>query len=230
MITFKEIISVVVTNLIVFLALLSLTRITGKKQLSQLTFFNYVTGITLGSIASDAVNIRLLDNYDDYIALICWPLFTIIVSFISLKIKSSRTLIDGQPTIIIKKGKIQKKALKKLLLSVDDLVMLLRVKDVFKLNEVDYAILEPNGQLAVLKVENKENVIKEDMKIKTKKRKFVTTKVIIEGSFIDNNLEEIGISKDWILKELKKQGVKDYKEVLYAEVQDDGSLYVDEGE
>lgn len=230
MINWKEVLEIIITNFCVFFLLLALTRFMGKKQLSQLTFFNYIAGITIGSIASDIVNVNLLETYDDYISLICWAVLTILVGVISLKVHFFRALIDGQPTVVIKKGKIQKKALKSLSVSINDLLMLLRVKDIFNITDVNYAILESNGELAVLKNDSSKSITKKDMGIKQQDEKFITTEIIVDGVLVVKNLKELNIKEAWIKKQLKKQGINDYKEVLYAELQSDGNLYIDNGE
>ncbi|MFA7688505.1 MAG: DUF421 domain-containing protein [Bacilli bacterium] len=230
MLSGDEILCTITTNIIIFFTLLVVARLMGKKQLSQLTFFNYITGITIGSIAANAVNIDNSTNYDDYIGVIIWFVFTIIISIITLKSSRLRTIFDGEPAIVIKKGKIQDKILKSLRLNLNDLTMLLREKNVFNISDVDYAILETNGKISILKKEGYNLVTKEDMNIKTNTKPFINTSVIIDGNLIKNNLKELNIKEVWLKQELKKQNIKDYKDVLYAEVKNNGTLYVDKEE
>jgi uncharacterized membrane protein YcaP (DUF421 family) len=230
MLSVEEIIRTIVTNIITFIVLLIIAKIMGKKQLSHLTFFNYITGITIGSIAANGVNIDSNTAYDDYIGLVIWFGLTIIICIISLKSSRMREIFAGEPAIVIKKGKIQKKKLKSLRLSLNDLTMLLREKDVFCISDIDYAILETNGEISILKKEEYNLVTKKDMNIKTTTKPFINTSVIIDGNLIKNNLKELNIKESWLKQELKKQNIKDYKDVLYAEIKDDGTLYVDKGE
>lgn len=145
---------VILETIITFCILLLYTRLLGKKQMSHLTFFNYITGITIGSIAANMVMLDTRSFYKELASLTIWCILTELVSFIALKSPKLRKNLDGTPTIIMKNGVIDKKALGSLRLNVDDLTMLLREKDIFDLSEVDYAILEPHGRLSVLKKEN----------------------------------------------------------------------------
>lgn len=142
---------VILETVITFLILLLYTRLLGKKQMSHLTFFNYITGITIGSIAGNMVMIDTRTFYKELTSLTIWCVLTELVSFIALKSPKLRNKLDGEPTMVIKKGVIDKNALKSLRVNVDDLTMLLREKDIFDFSEVDYAILEPHGRLSVLK-------------------------------------------------------------------------------
>jgi uncharacterized membrane protein YcaP (DUF421 family) len=206
--------------------MLILSRMLGKKQLSQLTFFNYITGITIGSVAANAINMYLYTTIDDYIALIVFCILTIISGFISLKSVSLRTIIDGEPTIVIKKGKINERALNKLKLNIDDLNMLLREKNIFSITEVYYALLETNGKLSVLKNEPEKQVTKKEINIYEENPDFIPTKIIVDGQLIRKNLKELNLSESWIKRELKNKGIDKYKEILYAEVLPNKSIYI----
>ncbi len=213
-------------TLVGFIILLILTRSLGKKQLSQMTFFTYITGIALGNIAGDMVVHRDIKVIDGITGMTLWAILTLIVEMISLKSSKARTFMDGEPTIIIKKGKIIKEAMASNKLNMDDLSMLLRIKDVFSVSEVDYAILEPNGQLSVLKKEEHESVTKKDSNIPISRRLYIPTELVVDGKVVTKNLEELNVRKEWLLTQLKLNGVNSTNEVFYAELQSDGSLYV----
>nr|WP_308303517.1 YetF domain-containing protein [Bacillus canaveralius] len=119
-------------TLLGFAVLLFLTRILGKKQLSQMTFFTYITGIALGNIAGDMVVHRDIKVIDGVTGLVVWALLTIVVEYISLKSSIARVILDGEPSIIIKKGKILEKTMASNKLNMDDLTMLLRLKIFFR--------------------------------------------------------------------------------------------------
>src|SRR5699024_1285793 len=122
-----------------------MTRLMCRKQLSQLTFFNYITGIALGSIAANIASETNVHFLNGVTSLIWWALLTILVAYIGVKSKRGRILIDGQPVIVIKQGKILENQLKDLQLNMDDLSMLLREQKVFSLADVENAVFEPNG-------------------------------------------------------------------------------------
>jgi uncharacterized membrane protein YcaP (DUF421 family) len=211
-------------TLIGFSFLFIVTRIIGKKQISQITFFTYITGIALGNIAGDMVIHRNIKIIDGVIGLALWALLTLIVEYISLKSARARVFLDGEPTIVIKKGEIVEKALRANKLNMDDLTMLLRIKDIFSVSEVDYAIMEPNGQLSVLKREEYASTIRKDFSIQIHSRRYIPTELVVDGKAVIKNLKELNKNEDWLIGVLKRKGVDSMDEVLYAELQADGSI------
>lgn len=209
-----------------FFVLFLLTRLLGKKQLSHLTFFNYVTGITIGSIAANIISNMDKPFLADILGMIWWYILTALLAFMGLKFNKLRNLIDGQPTIVIKKGNIVKKAMRKSSLNMDDLSMMLREQEVFTITEVDYAILEPDGKLSVMKKPMKQHIIKEDMKVPTSDPIYLPSEIIVDGKLVKKNLKELGLDEIWVQKQLKQQKISSVKDVLYAEIQEDGTLYL----
>lgn len=209
-----------------FFVLLLMTRLLEKKQLTHLTFFNYITGITIGSLAANMVIISSRNFFKELTTLIVWCLLSMIIAYIGLKSGKARVVLDGQPTILVKKGEIDKKSLSKTRLNIDDLTMMLRQKDVFSIAEVDYAILEPNGTLSVLKKPQYQNVLKQDVKINIITPTYIPSEIIVDGKIIEKNLKELGLSNDWLAKQLELVGVYSVQEVLYAEIQSDGQLFI----
>jgi uncharacterized membrane protein YcaP (DUF421 family) len=126
--SFIEVIGRVIIS---FGVLLLMTRIMGKKQVSQLTYFNYITGITIGAVAASITIDTSINMADGFVSMVCWSLLTVLVSYINLKSPKARILLDGQPTIVIKNGEILEKTLAGLRLNMDDLSMLLREKKHF---------------------------------------------------------------------------------------------------
>jgi len=214
-----------------FFVLFLLTRIMGRKEISQMTFFNFVSAISIGSItASLAVNDNLTIK-NGFIALVGWTAFTLLMAFVDIKIKPLRKLTTGEPIIVIKEGKIMEQALKKTKLDMDSLSSMLRQKDIFSLSDVEYAIFESSGKLSVMKKENKQNVTKGDLSIPTQTKIFPTATEVISDSMINtNNLARLNLDKNWLEQQLKSSGVTSIEDVFYAEVQPDGSLYIDQRE
>ena len=171
--------------------------------MSELTFFNYVTGITIGSIGANIVNESNKPLIDGLIELICWCALTELAALIGLKSGALRRIIDGQPTIVIKKGKIIKHSLKSMRFNMDDLSMLLRKNNIFSIAEVEYAILEPDGNLSVMKKEPQQQVTKKDMKIPTATVKHIPLEIIVDGKVINHNLVELNLNQKWLETELK---------------------------
>lgn len=210
-----------------FIVLLILTRLLGKKQMSQLTFFNYITGITIGSIAANIVTLEGKHFFQTISSLVWWCLLTYIVDVFILKIPKTRVILDGEPSILIKRGKIQYDILKKVRLDIDNMLIMMREKDVFSVTDIDYAIFEPNGELTIFKKAEKQNTVKEDLNIISNKQFYVPTQIIIYGIIIKNNLKELNLTYDWVYDQLNNNGVDKIADVLYAELQPDGSLYID---
>ncbi|MFQ6391071.1 DUF421 domain-containing protein [Priestia aryabhattai] len=221
--SFIEVIGRVIIS---FGVLLLMTRIMGKKQVSQLTYFNYITGISIGAVAASITIDRSIDMSDGFVSMVCWSLLTVLVSYINLKSPKARILLDGQPTIVIKNGKILEKTLAGLRLNMDDLSMLLREKNIFSTQEVDYAVLEPDGQLSVLKKVDQQSVTKKDLKVEAVKPLYVPTEIVADSQVITRNLEELNLSRNWLEKQLHQSGVS-LQDVFYAEIQSDGTLYID---
>jgi len=195
-----------------FVILLVLVRIIGNKQLGQLNVFTYISGIVIGSMLGDIILHSDIEFWPSITGIALWVGLAIFVEFIALKSIKFRELFDGQPIILIKKGKIIYSALKKERLNVDDLTMMLRTNSVFSVSEVDYAILEPNGDLSVLK--------------KQSDSEYLPTVVISEGRVISKNLKELGLDEGWLDDALNNLGIKNREDILYAEIQEDGRLYV----
>lgn len=209
-----------------FLMLLILTRLLGKKQMSQMTFFHYVTGITIGSLAANIIASNDNSITDEIIGLIWWCFLTALLAFITLKSAKSRVLIDGQPVILIKNGLFEEVSMKKTRISIEDLLIMLREQNIFSILEIDYAILEPNGKLSVLKKKSYLNPTNADMEIPTSVPKYLPSGIIIDSHIVYKNLQELGLSMDWLEKQMNLQNVKGVDEILYGEIQADGSLYI----
>lgn len=221
-----ELIVIVIRSLISFIVLLLLTRLMGKRQVSQLTFFDYIVGITIGSIAAEMSfdqNVRIINGIT---SLLIWGLIPFILAIISLKSRTFQQLIDGKPTIIIKNGEILEKSMKKVFLSIDELMLLLREKNIFKISDVEIAILETNGQLSVLKKTSQQPVTPQMLKMVLKQEK-APTLLIVDGQILYKNLATLGYTEEWLMKEIRKQGATNTDEVFLAQVSSDGELFVD---
>jgi len=208
-----------------FAALLFLIRIIGNKQLGQMNVFTYISGIVIGSMVADTVLHEDLSIWKTIIGISGWVALLFLVEIVSLKNIKARELLDGQPVILIKKGRIVYDALKKERMNIDDLTMMLRTNMAFSILDVDYAILESNGDLSILKKQNKDNVTKEDLNLVLKKKEYFPTSLIMDGKIITKNLIELDLSKDRLTAVIKQLEIE-YHDVLYAELQDNGKLYL----
>ena len=209
-----------------FVILLILVRVIGNKQLGQLNVFTYISGIVIGSMVADIVLHRDLNFWPSMLGVALWVGLAICVELAALSSVRVREMLDGQPIILIKKGKIVKAALKKERLNIDDLTMMLRTNRVFSVLDVEYAILEPNGDLSVLKKQARESPTRDDMNIEPKQQAYLPTTLIIDGRTILKNLSELCLNEQWLDDALRDLGIESKSDVLYAEIQEDGRLHV----
>ncbi|REB07469.1 DUF421 domain-containing protein [Sporosarcina sp. BI001-red] len=213
---------------VAFFVLLILARFMGKKQISQLTFFHYVTGITIGSIAAAIASESETPFMDGLVAMIWWAALTILMNYIAMKSKKARVILDDKPMIIIHEGKIEEEALRKARLTLNDLNMLLREQSIFSIKDVYFAIFEVNGSMSVMKRTGLENATKADVKASTKESKYIPTEIISDGELVLENLVELNLTEQWVYDQLKKKGINRVDQVFYAELQGNGDLHIDE--
>lgn len=211
-----------------FALLFTLTRIMGRKEISQMTFFNFVSAIAIGSITAILTTNQNFSMLNGIIALTGWAGFTLIMGYIDIKSQKARKFTTGIPEIVIKDGKIMEEALRRTRLDNDSLQALLRQKNVFSMKEVDYAIFETSGKLSVMKKENKQPATKSDIhQLTTYSPKIFPTEIISDGELNEANLKKLNLDTNWLNGQLKQAGIKSLSEVFYAEVQPDGTLYFD---
>jgi uncharacterized membrane protein YcaP (DUF421 family) len=216
----------IVIRSFVFLALLFfMTKILGKKQISELSFFEYVSGITIGSIAGEAIAGLEKNMYQGMLAIVIFSLATLFADILALKSKSFRDFIEGRGTVFIKDGKVLEENLKKEKYSIDELSALLRQKDIYRVADVEFAVLEPRGTLsALLKKENRPLTPKDlQMKVPTEKE---PQTVIMDGNILDEALRSAGKSRGWLESELEKLQLT-LDNVFIGQVDSYGELTVD---
>ncbi|MBP3950508.1 DUF421 domain-containing protein [Bacillus suaedae] len=211
-----------------FGVLFILARTMSRKEISQMTFFNFVSAIAIGSIAANLAISSNLSIRNGVIALVVWAIFTLAMGYIDIKFKKVRKLTTGEPIILIKEGKVMEDALRSTRLDIDSLNSLLRQNNAFSIQDVDYAFFETSGKLSVMKKQEKQPVTKEDLSILKTISTFPTSaEVISDGVINTNNLTRLNLNEDWLKQQLDLAGVKTISEVFYAEVQKDGTLYID---
>lgn len=208
-----------------YFVLLAFTRIMGRKQISQLTYFDYIVGITIGSIAAVVAVDRNIDVIDGIVSLTVWSVITVSISEITLRNIKLRLLIDSEPLIIIDKGKVIYKNMKKARYNMGDLLMQLRNKDVFYITDVEVAILEPDGKFSVLKKAEQTSVTVGDMNIQ-KPKTGMMVELVLNGIILYSHLYLIQKDEDWVKSQLKARNVDNIKNVIFAGIQADEQLYI----
>lgn len=209
-----------------FVILLILTRLIGKQQVSQLTYYEYINGITFGSIAANMAT-DSFDKFGDHlVGLLTYGVLTFLAALVALKSRKMRKLINGEPVVVIQDGKILENNLRKMKLNLDEFTMLLRLKNIFDFTQVKLAIIEPSGGLSVIKKSEYENVERRDLKLKLEGTA-LAVEVVQEGKISVNNLNRLGLDEKWLRAQLKMRQIVDIAEVEYAVVTDNKRLLVD---
>lgn len=219
-------IEIFIQTLLAFFTILFITRLLGRQQIAQLTFHEYINGITFGSIAAALATDVDNQTMQHFFGLILFGLLTWIVSIISLKKRSFRKVVVGEPILIIQKGKILEKNLKRSRYSIDEINMLLRQNNCLSPEDIEYGILEVNGQLSAFMKSDKKTVTVGDLHLKTK-AETIPTEIIIGGQIIYENLQKRKLSGKGLMKKLKNKNIKKIEDVMYATIDKDGKLYVD---
>ena len=204
-------------TILVLIILFFITKMMGKKQISELNFFDYIVGITIGSIAADISLDIEKDMIAGIAALFIYGFISYIISFVSIKSILARRFFIGVPTVLVEKGKIIESGLKKSKIDVNDLLMEARENGYFNLDEIDYALMEVNGNISFLPKEKEKPVTKRDMKIKCS-NEGLTVNAIIDSKYMVNNMKAINKDKEWLDHELKVNGYDNYDNILLATI------------
>ncbi|PRA79902.1 hypothetical protein CQ056_22175 [Peribacillus simplex] len=211
---------------LLFLVILFLvTKLLGKKQLSQLSYFEYVVGITIGSIGAEVITGLERNISVGVIGIVTTAAISFLIGVISLKSKMVRDLVEGKGTVFIKDGKIMEDNLKKERYTTDELLELLRKKDAFQVSDVEFAVLEATGDLSVMLKKENQPLTAKDLNLVVASVKEPQT-VIMDGEILDEPLATIGRSRSWLHTELEKLGVT-IENVFLGQINSYGELTVD---
>ena len=217
--------NIIIRSFFLLVVLFLLTKWLGKRQLSQLSFFEYINGITIGSIAAE-VSTGLETNFlHGFYSMLIWAAAPFFIGIISLKNKKARNFFEGKATVFIKDGKVLEDNLKKEKYTIDELLQLLRKKQVFNISEIEFAVLEANGELNVLLKKENQPLTPKDIGLLVAPQKATQT-VIMDGEILDEPLSECGQNRGWLNIELDKLGVS-LENVFLGQVDSFGKLTVD---
>lgn len=215
-----------VTELVIgFMALFVITKMIGKRQLSQITPFDFISAIVLGELLGNAIYDKEIGLIYILSTLLLWGVLMLLVEIVTQKFKKTRSFLEGNPSIVIRNGIIDRKELKKNKMDINELLNMLRQKDVFSIREVEYGILESNGKLSVLKKSKYAQPTSEDLNI-SKKPVYLPTVIISDGEILLDNLKDSGFDEKWLKKQLNKKGFRAAKEVFYAEWKRDEGMHI----
>ncbi|SFL36338.1 Uncharacterized membrane protein YcaP, DUF421 family [Gracilibacillus orientalis] len=217
--------SIFVETLFGFVMLFILAKVLGKTQIRQLTAFDFISALILGELVGNALYDDEVGIRDIGFAVLLWGGLLYLTEIITQRYKKSRGILEGRPSIVIHKGKLQREEMKKGKLDMNQLLHLLRSKDVFSIREVDYALLETDGTVSVLKKTAHQLPTRNDLNLPPEQI-VLSFMLINDGEIIWDSLREIGKDENWIKEELKKQEIYSVKDVFYAEYEKGKNLYV----
>ena len=179
--------------------------------MAQLDFFDYITGITIGSIAAELAT-ELEAPWKPLIAMIIYGLVALGLTILAHKFPKTRKYVNGTPTIVMDNGKLYRENMKKAKLELSEFMVLCRQEGYFNLNDIQTAVFEYNGRITILPKSEKRPLTPEDMNITPEKTE-ICTEIIMDGRIMHENLKRLGLDLTWLDKQLKKQKYDNAKEI-----------------
>ena len=195
-----------------FVLLFVVTKLIGKTSINQITPFEFISALVLGELVGNAIYDQEVHLLFIFFGVVLWAMLMVFMEWLEIKYLKLRKILEGDPSIVVKKGQIEINALKKNKLTINQLKNLLRQNDVFSIRDVEYAVLETNGKISVLK--------------KSEPNTNMPVTLINDGNILKDNLKEAGYDEQWLQNELAKQGGPAPKDVFYAEWQEGEGLYL----
>lgn len=218
---------IIIRATLAFFVLLLMARLMGKPHISQLTFFDYATGITIGSIAASMSVDTSVEMISAAVGILVWSGLSIAMEKLVLKNLPARMILQGEPIVVVRNGKLMEEAMARSHYNIDELLAHLRGYQIFDLSKVQEAVLETNGKLSVLIKPEEGAPSRKDLNISTETMGRYPLILMVDGNVAHHRLKNLGLTEDWLKEELKKQGVDDLKKVMVAQLGTSGELYVD---
>ena len=219
-----DIVKVILTSTLSAAALFLIAKIVGHKQMSQLDLFDYITGITIGSIAAELAT-ELETPWKPLVAMVVYGGITVGLTLLTSKLPRTRKFINGTPTIIMNGGKLYRQNMKQAKMDLSEFMMMCRQEGYFNLDDIQTAIFEYNGRLTVLPKATKRPANPEDMNL-VPPPETIHTEVIMDGRILDENLKRMGLDATWLNKQLASQGYSNAREVFLGVCDDNHQLTV----
>ncbi len=201
-------------------------RLMGKREIGKLSIFDLVISIMIAEVSAMSLADTDMTISTGLFIIVTLVLLQVLMSYLTLKSISLRSLLEGRPTLLIANGKIREDEMRRTRYSMSDLMTQLREKDVATVSDVEFAILETSGKLSVFAKASKRPVTPEDLGIIVPKTG-LPLPLVVDGTVMDTNLERLGKDRDWLKRELQKQGYQQFQQVFYCAIDNQGSLFVD---
>ena len=217
--------TIMIRTAILYLLVVMVMRVMGKRQIGQLQPFELVITIMISELASLPMQDTRIPLIHGVIPIVSLLLLEIIISILQLKSETARLILSGKPSILINKGTLDYKTMKNQRLNLNDLFEEIRLQGYYNLEDIEYAILETSGQLSIIPKTNLSNATKEDLNIQTAQDGLPIT-LILDGKINHKNLIIAGKNEKWLLDILKSKKINDYKKVFIAIINSKGKLYI----
>ena len=209
-----EFIKVLLASLLSYAALFVCAKLIGRKQIAQLNFLDYITGITIGSIAAELAT-ELEAPIRPLIAMAVYALATWAISQLGMRRMRSIKYLDGTPSIILRGGKLYRENMRKAKLDLSEFMVMCREQGFFDLADIDTAIFEYNGKLTILPVSARRPATPQDMGL-APQQETISVEVIMDGRILGENLHRMGLDETWLIRRLHAQGIRDARDVFLA--------------
>lgn len=219
-----EYLQIVLSSFFSLVALFTLTKINGNRQISELTMFDYVIGISIGSIAAEMAT-ELKEPLKPLIAMLVYALALFIISFATTKSLPFRRLVFGRSIILIRNGKMLKSAFKSARLDINEFLVQCRSQGYFDVTTIHTAVLEPNGKLSILAFPAYRPATPQDMKLTTETEEIFFC-IIMDGEILHKNLQAAGFNEKWLNNELESRDIKNVTEIFFADLDKNGTLHI----
>ena len=212
------------TALSSFATLFIAAKLIGHKQIAQLDFFDYITGITIGSIAAEMAT-ELEEPWKPFTAILIYAGVTLLLSIVTSRFPRTRRYLYGSSAILMDQGKLYRRNLKKAKLDLEEFLVMCRQQGYFDLTSIQTAIFEFNGKLTILPVSTQRPATPSDLKL-SPEQELLFTELIMDGRILEGNLRRMGLDSAWLDKQLKQRGIHSAREVFLAVCDRNGKLVI----
>ncbi|GAA4705410.1 DUF421 domain-containing protein [Brevibacillus fulvus] len=228
-----ELATILLRTLLTYFFILMLLRLMGKRELGKLSVFDVVISIMLAEMAVMTIENVKEPMLNFFLPMMLIAVLEIIMAFISLRSKRFRDIVDGTPELIIENGEIREDVMRRNRMNMDDLLVHLRQKNIKNVADVEFALLEPTGQMSVFPKPDKDSVTRGDFHFPPPKRsssvKFngLPTPLIMDGQILEEGLQRIGQNKFWLKQKIRHRGIKKVQDISFCCIDDQGNIHID---
>ncbi|GAB7386514.1 DUF421 domain-containing protein [Bacillaceae bacterium] len=224
-----EPLTIFLRTLFLYFFILLIMRLMGKREIGKLSVIDFVVSMMIADMAVIVIEDIRKPLFNGLLPITTLLAIQVLLAYLSLKNERIRHFVDGRPSVLIERGKINEKEMARARYNMDDLLTQLREKNIANIADVEFAILETSGKLSVFPKEEKKPVTREDLNIRPVYSGMPLT-LIIDGKVLDRNLEKIDKTRFWLKNEIQKRGIHDFKQITYCSIDHQGTLYIDRKE